>query len=102
MVTLAEYADIMDFAKRLELPKTTIAGLVATLEAVGYLEKEPTSGKYRLGPELFQLGVNYAANIDVVTIGRPLDRTAEFPVHGAGQCRHDNGRPYHGYYAQAA
>jgi IclR family transcriptional regulator, KDG regulon repressor len=62
---------IMDFAKRLELPKTTIAGLVATLEAVGYLEKEPTSGKYRLGPELFQLGVNYAANIDVVTIGRP-------------------------------
>ncbi len=61
---------ITEIAGRLELSKTTVAGLVSTLQAVGYLEKDPFSGKYRLGPEIFRLGVRYAANIDVITLGR--------------------------------
>lgn len=61
---------ITEFSKRLGLAKTTIAGIVATLEAIGYLEKDPYTSKYRLGPQLFQLGMKCATNMDLVTIGR--------------------------------
>lgn len=61
---------ITDFSRKLELPKATVAGLVATLEAGGYLEQEPEGGKYRLGPTVLHLGVHYSANMDIVTLGR--------------------------------
>lgn len=61
---------ITEFSKRLGLAKTTIASIVATLEAIGYLEKDPFTSKYRLGPQLFQLGMKCATNMDLVTIGR--------------------------------
>ncbi len=61
---------ITEFANRLELPKTTIQSIVQTLEALGYLEKDPNLQKYRLGPMVFQLGMKYATNMDLVTIGR--------------------------------
>jgi DNA-binding IclR family transcriptional regulator len=74
--TLALFIDekkslgITEFSKRLGLPKTTVAGIVSTLEALGYLEKDPFTSKYRLGPTLFQLGMKYATNMDLVTIAR--------------------------------
>jgi len=61
---------ITEFSRKLGLAKTTIASIVSTLEALGYLEKDPFSGKYRLGPQLFQLGMKCATNMDLVTIGR--------------------------------
>jgi DNA-binding IclR family transcriptional regulator len=61
---------ITEFSRRLGLPKTTIASIVSTLEAIGYLEKDPFSSKYRLGPQLFQLGMKCATNMDLVSIGR--------------------------------
>ncbi len=61
---------ITEFSKRLGLAKTTIAGIVSTLEALGFLEKDPFVGKYRLGPQLFQLGMKCATNMDLVNIGR--------------------------------
>ncbi len=61
---------ITEFSKRLELPKTTIQSIVQTLEALTYLEKDPQTSKYRLGPQVFQLGMQYAANMDIVNIGR--------------------------------
>jgi len=61
---------ITDFSRRLGLPKTTIASIVATLLAIGYLEKDPFTGKYRLGPQIFQLGMKFATNTDLVTIAR--------------------------------
>ncbi|MRR35372.1 IclR family transcriptional regulator [bacterium] len=61
---------ITEFSKRLGLPKTTIAGIVSTLEAIGYLEKDPFTGRYRLGLQIFQLGMKYATNMDLVTMSR--------------------------------
>ena len=61
---------ITEFSKRLGLPKTTIASIVQTLEAIGYLEKDPNSGRYRLGPQIFQLGMQCASSMDVITTGR--------------------------------
>ena len=35
-----------------------------------YLERDPITSKYRLGPMLFQLGMKYATNMDLVNIAR--------------------------------
>lgn len=61
---------ITDFSRKLGLPKTTIASIAATLLGIGYLEKDPFTGKYRLGPQIFQLGMKFATNTDLVTIAR--------------------------------
>lgn len=61
---------ISDFARQLTLPKTTIQGIVQTLCHLGYLEKDHETGKYRLGPYVFQLGMKYATNLDLVSIAR--------------------------------
>ncbi len=61
---------LTDFANKLGLPKTTIQSIVQTLYALHYLEKDPRSQKYRLGPMLFQLGMKYATNMDLVNIAR--------------------------------
>ncbi len=61
---------ISDFSRRLHRPKTTIQGIVNTLTALQYLEKDQQTAKYRLGPKLFQLGMKYATNMDLATIAR--------------------------------
>ncbi len=61
---------ITEFSQKLGLPKTTISSIVGTLEALGYLEKDHITLKYRLGPKLFQLGMKYATNMDLVITAR--------------------------------
>ncbi|PKL40470.1 MAG: hypothetical protein CVV44_02385 [Spirochaetae bacterium HGW-Spirochaetae-1] len=61
---------ITEFSKKLSLPKTTIQGIVLTLLDMNYLERDPATGKYRLGPMLFQLGMKYATNMDLVNTAR--------------------------------
>jgi DNA-binding IclR family transcriptional regulator len=45
-------------------------GITKTLAGVNFLEKDPQSGKYRLGPMLLQLGLKYVSNTDIITIAR--------------------------------
>ena len=61
---------ITELTRRLNLPKSTIATIVNTLEAIGYLEKDPFSTKYRFGPQLVQLGLKCVASLDLITIAR--------------------------------
>ncbi|PKL40422.1 MAG: hypothetical protein CVV44_02130 [Spirochaetae bacterium HGW-Spirochaetae-1] len=61
---------ISDFAQKLNLPKTTIQGIVTTLMELRLLEKDRHSAKYRLGTKLFQLGMSYATNMDIMTLAR--------------------------------
>lgn len=61
---------ITEFSRRLGLPKTTIASIVKTLTAIGYLEQDPITARYRLGFQILQLGMKCATNMDIVSIGR--------------------------------
>lgn len=61
---------ITEFARHLGLPKTTVQGIVLTLLDMNFLERDPVTSKYRLGPMLFQLGMKYATNMDLVNIAR--------------------------------
>jgi DNA-binding IclR family transcriptional regulator len=47
---------VSELAIRLGLAKTTVHGLLRTLERQDLVEQDSETGKYRLGPELLQLG----------------------------------------------
>ena len=47
---------LTEISRIVELHKSTVFGLVASLEAFDLLEQDPVTGRYRLGMELFQLG----------------------------------------------
>ena len=61
---------ITEFSRALDMPKATVQNLASTLEDMGYLEKDPMTLKYRLGPVLFQLGMKYANSMDLTMIAR--------------------------------
>jgi IclR family KDG regulon transcriptional repressor len=61
---------ISEFARKLSMPKPTVQSLVRTLEEIGFLEKDPATARYSLGPVLFQLGMRYAAGMDLAAVAR--------------------------------
>ncbi|WP_028478493.1 IclR family transcriptional regulator [Nocardia sp. CNY236] len=48
-----------EIAGALDLAKPTAHGILRTLQGVGFVEQDPTSGRYQLGAALLQLGSNY-------------------------------------------
>jgi DNA-binding IclR family transcriptional regulator len=53
---------VTELAEGLGLAKTTVHGLLRTLERQEFVEQEPETGKYRLGPALLQLGNAFLDN----------------------------------------
>jgi DNA-binding IclR family transcriptional regulator len=69
---------VSELARRLELGKSTVHGLVTTLESLGVLETVNGSRKYVLGPRLSALSSRSGGGPDLRTIARPaLERLAE-------------------------
>lgn len=62
---------LTDLVEILDLPKSTVHRAIANLEMRGLLERNQTTGKYRLGLKLFELGMRARRNIDVRDIARP-------------------------------
>ncbi len=56
---------ISEMAGALNLAKTTVHGLVSTLEINGFLTKDTRTRKYRLGFALFELGTIQAAGLEI-------------------------------------
>lgn len=50
---------VVQLAGELDLPKTTVHGILRTLAAVGFVEQDPESGKYQLGAALLHMGSSY-------------------------------------------
>jgi len=62
---------LIEIASELSWPKTTAHGIVATLCSRQYVDQSPSTGRYRLGVRLFELGSIVARNWDVRTIAKP-------------------------------
>ena len=62
---------ISEISRELDLPKSTVHGLITTLENNRYLEKND-KGKYRLGMKVYELGLAYQANAHLGTVAEPL------------------------------
>ncbi len=50
---------LTDIASTLGLAKATAHGILRTLQAEGFVEQEPSTGRYQLGAELLRLGSTY-------------------------------------------
>lgn len=54
------------------LTRNRVMRLAGTLEARGYLNADPGSGKITLGPKCLRLGKAFESNLDLVSISRPI------------------------------
>jgi len=73
---------VSEMAAALKLAKTTVHGLVSTLEKNGFLQKDSATRKYRLGFALYELGsvqvshleINQQAAKPLQTLANQIDR----------------------------
>jgi IclR family transcriptional regulator, blcABC operon repressor len=55
---------LSDIARKLDLPKSTVANLCSALEQVGFVRR--VNGRYELGHRLLELGAAYSDRIDII------------------------------------
>lgn len=60
-----------DIARALEIPKSTVSGLVHTLEINRFLDQNPETRKYRLGLKLVELGSVLLNQLDLRQVAHP-------------------------------
>jgi IclR family KDG regulon transcriptional repressor len=63
---------LSELAAKLGMHKSTLHRLIMVLESKRFIEREPDSGKYRLGPRLTQLGMSALARRDLYSAARPF------------------------------
>jgi IclR family transcriptional regulator, acetate operon repressor len=63
---------VTELARRLKLHKSTVSRLLSTLEAGGFVQQDPRSGRYRLGLQLATLAGLALTQYDLRDIARPL------------------------------
>jgi DNA-binding IclR family transcriptional regulator len=69
---------ITEIATALKLNKGTVWGLVTTLEQEQFLQQDPDTRKYGVGPKLFELGMVYVSNLEInVKASRPAQTLAD-------------------------
>ncbi|MRV75379.1 helix-turn-helix domain-containing protein [Duganella sp. FT92W] len=61
-----------ELAKRLDVPRSTVFRLLATLERMGFVERNEGGRDYKLGMAVLRLGFEYLASLELTEIGRPL------------------------------
>jgi IclR family KDG regulon transcriptional repressor len=76
---------VTELAGRLHLSKSTVHRLVATLAAERLLEKDPATGRYRLGLALYELGTNVTEHVDLHQAALPVLTTLR---HTTGEMVH--------------
>lgn len=62
---------VSELAEQLAIGKSTVLGILAALEEVGAVVRDPATLRYRLGLTLFELGRAVDAGLDLKDIARP-------------------------------
>ena len=73
--TLAAAEDPMplrELARRTQLPKSTLHGIISTLRQTGLVEQSALDGRYGLGLHLFELGCAASSSRNITAISRPF------------------------------
>ena len=60
-----------DLSRRLQLPKSTVFRMLATMESEGLIRQNPDTGRYRLGLELLSLAGNVLVHSELQNRARP-------------------------------
>jgi len=67
-----EEVRISQLSERLGMNKTSIFRLLATFENRGYVEKEPRSGKYKLGLSAYEMGQKFLSRMGLLRKAKPV------------------------------
>ena len=87
---------ITELADRTDLPKSTVARLIRTLEGVRAVERVDDDGRYRIGPQIVSLAGVASPTANLVSIVRPhLRLLAEMTGEDAGLAVPDGHRVHH-------
>ncbi len=62
---------VTEISEKLGLYKSNVHNILMTFKAMGYLEQDPDSGKFRLGIEVFSLSRAFRQNLDISKIALP-------------------------------
>ncbi|MEH7245446.1 IclR family transcriptional regulator [Neobacillus niacini] len=73
-LTTSPELSVKEISEKLQLSKSTVHGIIKTLEHRGYLEQNPEDLKYKLGIKLFKLGNFVSKHFDIGNIARPIIR----------------------------
>ena len=65
---------VSEIARLLNLNKSTVFGLISTLERRGYIEQNPDNGLYRLGLKTIELSQNKLSAFSTAEIAHPILR----------------------------
>jgi DNA-binding IclR family transcriptional regulator len=69
-------------ASRLNLNKTTVFRMLSVMQGLGVIERNPETGKYRLGLKLFELGCEVIGSRKLPGVARPfLEQLAKATRH---------------------
>lgn len=63
---------ISQLSEKLSMNKTSVFRLLATFESRGYVEREPDSGKYRLGLSSYEIAQKFLARMGLLRQARPV------------------------------
>jgi DNA-binding IclR family transcriptional regulator len=63
---------ISHLSEKLGMNKTSVFRLMATFENRGYVEKEPGSGRYRLGVSAYEMGQKFLSRMSLLRKARPI------------------------------
>lgn len=68
---------LREMSEALGLHKSVVHRLVVTLEMRGFLERDAHSGKWRIGPKMFELGELFLSDYGIEGLTHELERLAE-------------------------
>jgi len=71
LITQKGQLGVMEISTTLNLNKSTVHRLLASLISMGYVRQDPASGKYTLTFKLLSLAEAFRSKIDVVSIAHP-------------------------------
>jgi DNA-binding IclR family transcriptional regulator len=63
-----------EISRKLEIPKSSASYILRTLEKRGYLQRDPQSGRYRVGLKILSLSRGALSGIDVRELALPIMR----------------------------
>jgi DNA-binding IclR family transcriptional regulator len=63
-----------DISRKLKIPKSSASYILRTLEKQGYLNREPGTGKYRVGLKVLSLSRGALSGLDVREVALPIMR----------------------------
>ena len=63
-----------DISRKLQIPKSSASYILRTLQTQGYLNRDPQSGKYRVGLKILSLSRGALSGIDVREVALPVMR----------------------------